>query len=186
MLLAVGSLQPYKGHLHLIDACALLRERGIGNRCIIVGRGELENDLRERIAQLGLDDVVELAGPRTSEEVQALMRDAAMLVHPSVVTQTGKTEGIPVAVMEALAAGVQVVASNVTGMGELVIDGRTGVLVDPGDAAALADAIGRILADRERAAAMAEAGRAHVLQCFDIGRSAAMLVDVLTPAAAGR
>ena len=185
-LLAVGSLQPYKGHVHLIDACAHLRDRGVAHRCVIVGRGELEGELRERIERRDLSDTVRLAGPRTSAEVQALMRDAAVFVHPSVVTSTGKTEGIPVAVMEALASGLPVVASDVTGMGELVIDGRTGLLVGPGDAAALADAVERILTDPDAAHEMGRAGCRHVSESFDIERSTVMLLEELEPATVGR
>ncbi|MGH3182629.1 MAG: glycosyltransferase, partial [Streptosporangiaceae bacterium] len=141
-VLAVGSLQPYKGHRYLIAACAELRRCGLPVECRIVGGGELESRLRRHIARHRLQGIVRLAGPATETEVVAALAWADAFALPSVVVpRTGKMEGIPVALMEAMAAGLAVVASRISGIPELVTDGVDGILVPPADAPALAAAL---------------------------------------------
>ena len=139
-LVCVASLQPQKGQRHLVEACRLLRDRGRAVRCTLVGEGEERPALEAQIRALGLEDVVSLLGAQPRDRVVAIVEAADVVVQPSVVLPSGKTEGIPVALMEALAAERAVVASEVSGIPELVVDGITGLLVAPGDAAALADA----------------------------------------------
>jgi len=147
-VLAVGSLQPYKGHRHLIAACARLRGQ-LEVECQIVGGGRLRRRLAAQIAASGLDAEagagVRLLGPATEEEVRRRLAWAEVFVLPSVVDpRTGQMEGIPVALMEAMAAGLAVVASRLSGIPELVVDGENGLLVEPGNAEALAGAMARL------------------------------------------
>ncbi|HEX5164851.1 MAG TPA: glycosyltransferase [Thermomicrobiales bacterium] len=146
-VVCVARLEEKKGQTYLIDACRLLHERGASLHCTIVGGGPEMNRLRAQIAAAGLEDVVTLAGPQTSERVQQYLAGASVFALPSVVTRSGNAEGIPVALMEAMAAGVPVISTSTTGIPELVIDGETGLLVPPRDAVALADAIERLLDD---------------------------------------
>lgn len=176
-IITTGSLQPYKGQRHLVDACALLRDRGIPFRCRVIGGGELEGDLRERIAAHGLEAQVVLLGPRTQDEVTELLKTAHCYAQPSVITDTGKMEGIPVSIMEAFASGLPVVASDLSGIPELVRPSETGYLVPPGDAGALADALAAVWADLDAANALAEAGRALVAQEFDLSHNVRELAD---------
>lgn len=143
-LLAVGSLQPYKGHRFLVDACALLRQRGLPFTCRIVGGGELVARLRRQIRRLHLERMVWLEGPGDEAEVMAALAWADVFALPSVRARNGKMEGIPVALMEAMAAGLPVIASRLSGIPEIVVNERNGALVPPGDAAALAQAITRL------------------------------------------
>ncbi|MBI4314322.1 MAG: glycosyltransferase [Chloroflexi bacterium] len=164
----IGSLQPYKGHGYLLQACARLRQRGIPLRCRIIGSGEERPALEKMVADMELTAEVQLLGPLPQEEVSRLLPTAHCYVQPSVVTASGKMEGIPVALMEALACALPVVATSISGIPELVLPGRTGQLVPPADAGALAESLAAVYNDYAAAARMGDAGRALVLQQFDL------------------
>lgn len=176
-LVCVASLQPQKGQRFLVDACGLLRDAGRSVHCTLVGEGEERPLLEERILALDLADVVTLAGSQPRDRVVAFVGSADVIVQPSVVLRSGKTEGIPVALMEALAAERAVVASGVSGIPELVVDGVTGLLVPPGDTAALAAAVGRLLDDPVLRTRLGQAGRRKVLDEFDLRTNTALLAD---------
>lgn len=162
----VGSLQPYKGQRYLVQACAVLKRRGIPVHCRIIGGGEEHTPLARAIAAAGVEDCVELLGPLTQDQVADILRTADVYVQPSVITRTGKMEGIPVALMEAMASNLPVVATDVGGVSELVQPGDDGWLVRPGDAYALADALAQIWTAPDEAEARAVRGRAVVLDNF--------------------
>lgn len=177
-ILCAGTLHEVKGQAYLVEACRLLAERGTDVRCQLVGDGEDRSDLERRIAHGGLDGRVELLGLRTRVEVAELMRRADVVAAPSVPTCNGRREGIPVALMEAMASGRAVVASDLSGIPELVADGRTGLLVPPGDAVALAGALERLARDPGLRDAFGHAGRERVLAEFDLQANAARLVQI--------
>ena len=167
-MVSIGSLQPYKGHRYLIEACAMLRDRHIPLRCRIVGGGEERAALERMIARARLDSVVELMGPLPQEEVARILPTAHCYVQPSIVMPSGKMEGIPVALMEALACALPVVATNISGVPEIVRPNQTGRLVPPADGHALANALAEVQADPDNAFQMARAGRAVVLREFEL------------------
>ncbi len=111
-LLCTGTLHEVKGQTYLIEACRLLAERGIDFICNFVGDGEDHQMLTEQIAKAGLSDRVKLLGRRTRQEIAELLSNADVVVTPSVPTKSGKREGIPVVLMEAMGSGVAVVASG--------------------------------------------------------------------------
>jgi glycosyltransferase involved in cell wall biosynthesis len=113
----------------------------------------------------------------TTDAVAAELASADVLVAPSVPTKGGKREGIPVVLMEAMASGLPVVASHLSGIPELVADGVSGLLVPPGDATALADALATLAGDRDLRRRLGAAGRETVLDDFDVDRNAARLAD---------
>lgn len=174
-IVCVGSLAGYKGQRYLIDACALLRDWNIPFRCLLVGEGEDRPHLEAQIRNLGLDQQVILMGALPRHRVSEVVREADVMALPSVVTPSGKMEGIPVALMEALASEIPVVATSISGIPELVRDGETGLLAPQRDAAALANALARLYAHRDLGQRLAAAGRQLVLQEFDLERSAAQL-----------
>lgn len=167
-LLSIGSLQPYKGQAYLVEACALLLARGFDFRCRIVGGGELAPELEKLIRARGLTQRVILSGAQTQESVAQMLAEADCYLQPSIITPSGKMEGIPVSIMEALACALPVVASDISGIAELVRPGQTGWLVPQKDPAALAQAILSVASSPQEAARRALAGRELVLREFGI------------------
>lgn len=157
-LVCVASLQPYKGIPVLIEACRRLAAAGHRFRCDVVGEGRQRAELERRIAAAGLGDRVRLRGALRQDEIAALLGLATIVVLPSVVSRDGQMEGIPVALMEAMAAQRPVVASAISGIPELVEHGVNGLLVEPGNAVALAAAIAQLLAKPERGREMGRRG----------------------------
>jgi glycosyltransferase involved in cell wall biosynthesis len=125
---------------------------------------------------------VRFHGRVTRAQVAELLHATDLVAAPSVPTRDGRREGIPVALMEAMASGVPVVASRLSGIPELVDDERTGLLVPPGDAAALARAIGRLHADPVLRQRLAAAGRARVVEAFDLRTNAELLLEQIARA----
>jgi glycosyltransferase involved in cell wall biosynthesis len=158
-VLAIGRLVEKKGLGVLVEAAALLRDRGAVDRVMVVGEGPLRPQLEARIAALGLEGTVELLGARDPAEVRELIEAADVLAVPSVVAGDGDRDSMPVAVFEALAMELPVVASDLAGLPEHVRP-EWGSLVPPGDAGALADALGELLAlAPEERVAMGQAAR---------------------------
>jgi colanic acid/amylovoran biosynthesis glycosyltransferase len=184
-IMTIGSLQPYKGQRHLVEACALLRDRGVPVHCRIIGGGELQAALEGQIAARQLQGVVELLGPRPQDEVAQLLTTAHCYVQPSIITPSGKMEGIPVSLMEALACALPVVASDLSGIPELVRPGETGTLVPPANAAALAEALASVYAAPQAAVRLGEAGRALVHREFELQANVGQLAALLNRALAG-
>jgi glycosyltransferase involved in cell wall biosynthesis len=183
-ILNIGSLQPYKGHPNLVEACAVLRQRGVPFRCRIIGAGEERQNLEMLIARLDLKEHVILLGPQPQETVANLLPTADCYVQPSIITPAGKMEGIPVALMEAMACGVPVIATAISGIPELVRPETTGWLVPPAAPTQLADAIQKIYAAPDQAAQLAKAGRELALAEFDLTQNVARLSTLLTNALA--
>jgi colanic acid/amylovoran biosynthesis glycosyltransferase len=181
-ILSVGSLQPYKGHIFLVRACAILKQRGIPFHCRIVGGGDLRDLLMRAIQESQMEGWVELLGPRTQVEVSSLLRTANCYVQPSVITSSGKMEGIPVALMEAMVSKVPVVATAISGVPELVQPGETGWLVPPENVNALADTLTEIYADPKEAERRAEFGHRWVMEEFEISSNVRKLASLISHA----
>ncbi|GAA5526484.1 glycosyltransferase [Herpetosiphon gulosus] len=167
-ILTTGSLQDYKGHPFLIQACSFLRDRGVAFRCRIIGGGEDRPMLEQLIAEKQLTGMVELLGPQPETAVRELLATADCYVQASIITPSGKMEGIPVSLMEALACELPVVASRMSGIPELVRHGETGYLVPPANAAALADQLLYVRDHPEEAASYAARGRELVQSDFNL------------------
>jgi glycosyltransferase involved in cell wall biosynthesis len=174
-ILCVGTLYEVKGQRYLIDACSLLRDDGADFRCVLVGDGADADTLREQVHALELDRNVEFAGRLTRDEVASLLGDADVLVAPSVQAADGRREGIPVVLVEAMATETPVIATDISGISELVDDGENGILVAPGDAQAIAGALRRLGSDNELRRRMGSSGRKKVLREFDLRANAAAL-----------
>ena len=147
LVLTTARLEPQKGLPHLLDAAMMVPDASF----VVAGEGPDRAALEARIAALGLAGRVRLLGHR--DDVRQLLAVADLFVLPSL------NEGLPLSVLEAMGAGVPVVATSAGGTAEIVRDGVTGVLVPPGDAGALADAIRSLLSDRARSTRLAAAGR---------------------------
>jgi colanic acid/amylovoran biosynthesis glycosyltransferase len=178
-LLCVGGLVDYKGHTYLLDACAELVAEGRSIELLLVGDGPLREELTAHAARRGLADVVTFAGRRTSDDVQRHLRECDAVVLPSAPAPKGMMEGIPVALMEALAVGRPVISTLVSGIPELVTDGQQGLLVPPADPAALAVAIRTLIANDELRIRLGAAGPEKVAAGFDLQQNTAALFDLL-------
>jgi colanic acid/amylovoran biosynthesis glycosyltransferase len=176
-LLCTGTLHEVKGQTFLIEACRLLREKGIDVVCNLVGDGPDHEALADQIAKAKLGDCVHLLGRRTREQIAELLSQADVVVTPSVPTKGGKREGIPVVLMEAMGSGVPVVASGISGIPELVEHERSGLLVPPRDAQALAQALERMHCDPELRQRLGQAGREKVVREFDLVTNTATLAQ---------
>jgi colanic acid/amylovoran biosynthesis glycosyltransferase len=174
----VASLEPVKGHRYLVEACRRLRDRGVAFTCQIVGDGTLRRAVAQQVAANSLRDCVTMCGPRTRAEVAQILGASDVAVLASAPLTNGKQEGIPVILMEAMAAGLPVVATKTGGIAELVEPDVSGLLVEPGDAAGLADAIETLARDGARRAAMGQQGRRRIMRDFNQHRSAAQLVNL--------
>lgn len=156
----VGSLYPVKGHKYLIEAAHLVLKNFPRTTFLIIGRGELEVSLKEQARELGLGAQVRFLGLR--HDVPKLLPLMDVFIMPSL------SEGLSLALLEAMAAGLPVVVTNVGGNPELVLDGETGYLVPPCDPEALASRLIVLLQDRVHAKRLGQNGRQRVLQHFSL------------------
>jgi len=180
-LLCVGRLAPQKGHLVLLDAFAAAAGAHPNARLVLAGDGPLRDEIERRARALGLGvgrgERVEITGWISGGEVRRLLRASRALVLPSFA------EGLPMVIMEALAARRPVVSTYVAGIPELVRDGETGLLVPSGDAAALADALTRVLSsDAADLDALAARGRDAVKARHDPQTEASRLNELFAAA----
>jgi colanic acid/amylovoran biosynthesis glycosyltransferase len=171
LIIAVGRLIPKKGFSDLIRACALLAERGTSFRCEVIGEGPLENELRGQIDELGLQSNVVLTGAKPQTQLRLRLAAASIFVLPSVIDPDGGMDNLPTVIMEAMATGLPVVSTNIGGIPEMVIENKTGFLVQPGDAPAMADAIQTVITDRSSAARLGYCGYERARTLFAIEKN---------------
>ncbi len=175
-VLCIAAFKPYKGIPVLLEACGRLLAEGVRFRCDVIGDGPLRGELERAIAGGGLQRVVRLLGARPQGEVAERIGGAAFVALSSVIAASGDTEGIPVVLMEAMAARRAVVAPALSGIPELVEDGVNGLLFEPGNARQLAETMRRLLAAPQLAAQLGEQGREKVVREFRLDRTVAALV----------
>jgi glycosyltransferase involved in cell wall biosynthesis len=156
----VAQLIPRKGHRTLLAALPALRDRFPLLRVLLFGKGPLAAEIQASIEAHGLQDVVRLVGFR--DDLPRWLGGLDLLVHPADM------EGLGVALLQAAAAGVPVIASRAGGLSEAVAHGVTGLLVAPGDAGALGAAMSRLLGDAALRRTLGEAGRARILSEFSV------------------
>jgi colanic acid/amylovoran biosynthesis glycosyltransferase len=167
-LLCVAALKPYKGIPFLVDACALLLEQGLDFQCDVIGTGPQFGAIARAIENGRLGDRVRLRGALPQHEVALAVREADVFVLPSIIAADRQMEGIPVALMEAMAAGKPVIATSISGIPELVVHGQSGLLVDPANPPQLAQAIRTLAADAALRLRLGARGREHVTREFSL------------------
>ncbi len=165
-ILSIGRLVTKKGHVYLIQACQLLKQKGYCFHCDIYGTGPLRSRLEDQIRELDVNDSVSLQGARTQEELVAIYQAADVFVLAPFILEDGDRDGLPNVLLEAMACGLPVIASNISGIPELITNDETGLLVEPRNASGLALALERILVDGSLRARLAAAGRHRVEQYF--------------------
>lgn len=168
IVLAVGRLIDIKGFRYLLEACRILKERRVAFSCIIVGDGEDKGMLLGKCAELGIGDVVKFLGSQSHENVLELLQAASIFVLPSIVTEKGGREGIPVSLMEAMAMELPVVSTKTAGIPELIDDKKEGLLVEHSNAGDLASAIEYLLEDANVREEIGKQARMKVIREFNI------------------
>jgi glycosyltransferase involved in cell wall biosynthesis len=176
-LLSVGRLVPFKGFDILIDACAKLS--GLDFRCEIIGTGTLREELEARVAQHRLETKIHFAGERSQNEVLAALRQCDIFLLASATDERGASDVFPTVIAEAMACGKPVVSTTVAGIPELVANGKTGLLVTPGNADALAGAIERFAGDENLWSEFGKAGRRRIEKNFTIEKTIEPLLERL-------
>jgi colanic acid/amylovoran biosynthesis glycosyltransferase len=161
-LLAVGRLAPEKGHAILIEALAEVARRGLPARLAIVGGGERLQPLQRLAGKLGVSDRVDFVGQVGQHEI------AERYAAADVFCLSSLGEGLPVALMEAMASELPVIAPRIHGIPELVVDGESGILVSPGRPDELADAIAALSGAPQLCGRMGRAGRERVIREFKV------------------
>jgi glycosyltransferase involved in cell wall biosynthesis len=175
-LLFVGRLAAVKGVPVLLDAVAQLSQDHPDAELVIAGDGPDRQRLESRAKDLGISDRVRFLGYQSQSQVRKLLRET------DVFAMASFAEGVPVVLMEAMAAGVPVVATRIAGVPELVDDGACGFLVPPGDTEALAERISLLFDDPASRNRFAGAGRAKVEQEFNLSTESQRLCQILTGA----
>jgi len=175
-VLFVGRFVEKKGIATLLDAMAILRAHGNPLRLTLVGDGPLGPLVAARAKELG---GIEQAGWLANTEVKERMTGALALAVPSVTAKAGDAEGLPNVILEAMAAGIPVVGSDSAGIAEAVAHESTGLVVAPGDAPALAQALARIADDAALRQSMALAGRARAVAEFSAPDQSRRLEQIL-------
>jgi glycosyltransferase involved in cell wall biosynthesis len=174
---SVGSLIEKKGHEYLISACAKLAAKGVDFRCVIVGEGHLRNSLQALIEELKLEDMVTLVGAQAQTWVRDRLSRTDMFVLACVVEGEGERDGIPVAMMEALATGIPVISTTVSGIPELIKHEKTGLLVPQRNVDALTDAIACMAQSDELAQFVSQEGRSVIEKEYDISKNVSRLIE---------
>ncbi|MGE0267438.1 MAG: glycosyltransferase [Candidatus Omnitrophota bacterium] len=173
-IVCVGRLTEMKGFEFLIHACSRIKDK-FDFKCHIVGDGLLRPRFEQLIRDYGLEGKIVLDGVLDSADVRELIVNATVFVVPSVWNDKDGQDGIPLVLMEALAIGTPSVASRISGIPELVIDGQTGFLTEPGNVDQLAEKITLLLNDANLQVRMAEAGRRKIEEEFNIEKNAELL-----------
>lgn len=177
-ILAVGRFVRTKGFPYLLSALARLRRENFPVRLTLVGDGAWRPRLEKMVKRLKLASCVNMPGFLPNDEMPSLMREHDLVVVPSVVHNNGDRDGIPNVIMEALASGTPVVATDVCGISEIIQNEKTGFLVPQRDAAALASAIRGTLENWPKAVKMASAGHELVRNMFDPQKNSLLLKDL--------
>lgn len=166
-IISAGRLVDFKNPLGLVEVARRLKEQGVEFGWKHFGDGTLREAMREAIGAAGLGEVFELRGEVANAELLSAMRGADAMVHQAQIAKDGGRESFGVVLVEAAAAGLPVVSCRVGGIPEIIMDQRTGFLVEPGAQAEMAQRVALLARNRELLAAMGEAAHEHARRTFE-------------------
>jgi len=176
--LSAGRFVEKKGFKYLIDACKIVKNRGIHFRCRIVGKGPLADALQNQIRENQLADTVRIDDYIPPNEMKNVYQGSDALVVPSIIDQNGDRDGLPNVCLEAMANGLPIIGSAISGIPEGIVDGRSGFIVPPGDAAKLAVAMINLI-HHKKLGEMRKASHALARDKFDIKKNVARLKAIM-------
>lgn len=178
LILSVGRLVEKKGFPYLIEAAKILKGRGYKFKCIIVGDGTEYNKLNKLVKNYNLDKIVILTGALPFDEIMKLYKKASIFVLPCIIASNNDRDGIPNTILEAMAFGIPVISTEISGIPEVIEDMKTGLLIKEKDPDALAEAIERLIKDETLRDKLGKNGRAKVIERFDIEKNTKELIDL--------
>ena len=181
-ILCVAALEPKKGHCFLLEAVKCLKEQGRNIKCILVGDGPSRNRLHKQILGLKITDEVIMVGDQTQKEVLTWLHKSNCFVLPSIIAAGERMEGIPNALMEAMACELPVVSTTISGIPELVEDRKNGLLVPPEDVDHLAQAISYLQDNPILAKKLGKTAREKVVLSFNTEKNVGKLLHLLLKA----
>ena len=181
-VIAVGRLIGKKGFKDLLRAFELVVKKKSEPRLVVVGDGSEREQLEKLIKKLGLENHVELLGWQSEEKTLLLIRQAALLVAPSLIANDGDRDGIPNVILEAFISGTPVIAARLDGISEAVEHRKNSLLVKPGDIKELASAIDELLRDKQLQRRLSQEVRETVIERFDLDKNAGRLIRLFEDA----
>lgn len=177
-IVGVGRLVPKKGFETLIDACRILKDKGVRFRCVIAGDGELAMALEEKRKTLGLVQDITLPGAVNSDEVLELIQSAAVVCLPCAVGADNNVDALPTVLLESLACGIPAISTSISGIPEIIDSKENGFLVEPDQAKQLADSLEKVLADPALRKAFGASGRQKAEREFDLKKNVGTLLEM--------
>ena len=180
-IITIGRLIEKKGLDVLIDACAILAKKDLEFNCSIIGKGDLEPQLQTQINENQLQDKVELAGAIPRREVIESFYNAAVFAAPAIIAQDGNRDGLPTTLLESMALGTPCVATDVTGIPEIITDKVTGLSVEQNDPVGLANALEKLLHNPSLGVLLSENAHKLIELKFDISKNSAKIREIFAP-----
>ncbi|MEK9141118.1 MAG: glycosyltransferase [Nitrospirota bacterium] len=178
-ILSVGRFVEKKGFPFLIEACRIIRDHGVPFRCRIVGEPDEQTDLVQNlIRRYDLEQEVSIGPGMAQEELRTIYQEATVFVLPCHIVENGDRDGIPNVLAEAMASGIPVISTSVSGIPEIIEDRRNGLLVAPRDPVSLAKAIEELLVDSDFRNSLAQAGRETMCCIFDSSKTTRTLFEL--------
>jgi glycosyltransferase involved in cell wall biosynthesis len=170
-ILTIGRFIEKKGHLYLLEALSMLKKRGYGFKWIVVGEGPTKSLIQKRAKELRLNNYIEFPGEVSQEEITTYYSLAHIFVLPCIQGKDNDMDGIPVVLMEAMAMSIPVISSAISGIPELIHDGRNGFLANPADPRSLLNAIQRIFKRPEIIPVFKQEARKTIEKDYDIHKN---------------
>ena len=179
-LISVGRLIGFKGYGTFIETCRILKDKGYRIQCSIIGDGPDRNILEQMVQAKGVGGVITFSGSLPLKKVYEALAHADIFVLLSEIHLSGSRDAFPTVILEAMLMSLPVVSTWISGIPEIVVNGKTGFLVQERNPLMAAEAIGRLIHDGELRKRMGEAGRAKVLKDFDIDQTSKQLVQLFS------
>ena len=178
VILFVAQLAERKGAPYLLEACRILRERGVSFHCILIGGGQQKAMLADKLKQYNLQQHVELKGPVFQKDLKPYLNRCDVFALPCITAANGDMDGVPVSLMEAMAMEIPVVSTLLSGIPELIENDKEGLLTPEKDAPSLADALQRLLQDSALRRKLGQNGRKKIMAAFDVDKNAQQLASL--------
>jgi colanic acid/amylovoran biosynthesis glycosyltransferase len=172
-----------KGIKYLIEACNILKNKGVDFECLLIGSGPLRADYERLIEKYGLEKYISIKGPLTQEKIKQELSDSMIFVLPCVIAEDGDRDILPNVLKEAMAMEIPVITSDICGIEELIENGKNGILLPPKNPQAIEEAMEKLFGNEELRERLGKAGREKIRKDFNVQIEARKLERVFKEAA---